>query len=451
MVAMPFPVVVALLAVTIIVLTSVYLLSIGKRNAASKGSTKKKDRNTTLRDANKRLASNPRDHNALRTIADLYFDEATWDKAMKTYGILMNLAASNSEIEEWEVTARYGLSALKLKNYEEAYKSLMVARTMKEDSFEVNHNLGYLEYRRGNLEKAVQLLRHAEEAQPEDLATRRYLGRALHKLQRYRDAVRHLKQVVDAEPEDKESLFFLAQSYQELGQNEQALTLFTHLRPDPTMGPHAALFAGTIRMGKREVEQATQDFELGLRHEKIREDVALELRYRLAAAYMKLQEIGKALNQLAEIHRVNPGYKDVAAQIARNKELHSNHHLKTYLISPSAEFVTLCRRMVMTFYKNAKVKVVDVQVQKNEYTDILTEVETAKWEDVILFRFIRGTGQVGELVVRELNSRLKETRAGRGFCITAGSFSESAEHFVEARLIDLLDKDELLKIFQRLD
>jgi hypothetical protein len=204
-------------------------------------------------------------------------------------------------------------------------------------------------------------------------------------------------------------------------------------------------------MGKREVEQATQDFELGLRHEKIRDDVALELRYRLAAAYMKQQEIGKALSQLAEIHRVNPGYKDVATQIARNKELHGNHHLKTYLISPSAEFVTLCRRMVMTFYKNAKVKVVDVQIQKNEYTDILTEVETAKWEDVILFRFIRGTGQVGELVVRELNSRLKETRAGRGFCITAGSFSESAGHFVEARLIDLLDKEELLKIFQRLD
>lgn len=449
--SMPFPVIAALLAITIIILISVYFSTVGKRSSKSKGSTKKKDRNTLLREANKRLASNPRDHNALKTIADLYYDEETWDKAMKTYGILMNLAPSNSEIEEWEVTARYGLSALKLKNIEEAYKALMMARTIKEDSFEINHNLGYLEYRRGNLEKAVQLLRHAEDAQPEDVATRRYLGRALHKLQHYRDAVRHLKQVVDADPEDKESLFFLAQSYQELGQNEQALTLFTHLRPDPTMGPHAALFAGTIRMGKREVEQASQDFELGLRHEKIRDDVALELRYRLAAAYMKQQEIGKALNQLAEIHRVNPGYKDVAAQIARNKELHSNHHLKTYLISPSAEFVTLCRRMVMTFYKNAKVKVVDVQVQKNEYTDILTEVETAKWEDVILFRFIRGTGQVGELVVRELNSRLKETRAGRGFCITAGSFSESAGHFVEARLIDLLDKEELLKIFQRLD
>ncbi len=227
--------------------------------------------------------------------------------------------------------------------------------------------------------------------------------------------------------------------------------IFSHLRPDPTMGPHASLFAGIIRMSKRELEKATMDFELGLRHEKVREDVALELRYRLADAYTRQQDIGKALHQLVEIHRVNPGYKDVAAQIARNKELHSNRHLQIYLISPTSEFLSLCRRMVMTFYNNAKVKIVDVQIQQNEYADILTEVETARWEDVILFRFIRGTGQVGELVVRELNSRLKETRAGRGFCITAGSYSETATHFVEARLIDLLDKDKLLEIFNRLD
>ena len=107
--------------------------------------------------------------------------------------------------------------------------------------------------------------------------------------------------------------------------------------------------------------------------------------------------------------------------------------------------------MVMTFYRNAKVKILDVQVEKNEYADVLTEIETPKWEDTILFRFIRGTTQVGELVVRELNSRLKETHAGRGFCITAGQFSEAATHFVEARLIDLMDKEKLLEIFNRLD
>lgn len=449
--SMPFQIIVPLLIAAIVTLMVLYRLTIGRREKKSGRKKQRKDRDTVLKEANRHLASNPRDHRALTTIADIYYEDQAWDKAIKTYGILMNLSASNPDIEEWRITARYGLCAIQLKNYDEAYKSLVVARSLKEDSFDINHNLGFLEYRRGNLEKSIQLLNLARDAQPEHVPTRRYLGRALHKQQKYREAVRYLRQVVDLEPEDKESLFFLAQSYQELGQNEQALMIFSHLRPDPVMGPHSALFAGTIRMAKGDVEKAVIDFELGLRHQKIREDVMIEIRYRLATAYMKQQEIGKALSQFAEIHRVNPGYKDVASQISRNKELYGNQHLKVYLISPTNEFVTLCRRMVMTFYRNAKVKILDIQVEKNEYADVLTEIETPKWEDTILFRFIRGTTQVGELVVRELNSRLKETHAGRGFCITAGQFSEAATHFVEARLIDLMDKEKLLEIFNRLD
>lgn len=450
---MPIPVLAALLIFVIVVLGGFVTVGLKRSSGGrkEKRSNAGKDRSTILKEANRALASNPRDHRALRAIADLYYDEQTWEKAMKTYGILVNLAATVTDVVEWEVTTRYALCAMQLKLFDPAYKSLLVARTLNEESFEINHNLGVLEYKRGNVERAIQLLKQGYDIQPEHLANRRYLGRALYKTQRYKDSVRFLKTVVDAEPDDKESLFFLAQDYFELGQNDQALAIFSHLRPDPVLGPHSALFAATIRLSKQDIEKAIIDLELGLRHEKIKQDVKLELRYRLAGAYMKQQDIGKALTQLAEIHRVKPGYKDVAAQISRNKELHSNRHLQTYLMAPTNEFVTLCRRMVMTFFKNAKVKVVDVQVTRNEIADILTEVETSKWEDVILFRFVRGTGQVGDILVRELNSRLKETHAGRGFCITAGSFSETATQYVEARLIDLLSKKELLVVLSKIE
>ena len=448
---MPFIVVIVLLVMGVITLAMIYWFAFSSSGKKKRSPRQDKDRETIIKQANRQLASNPKDHNALLKLADVYFDDQAWDKAMKTYGILIGLCATASEIEEWYVTMRYALAALQLKNTEEAYKSLMVARTLKEDSFEINTNLGYLEHRRGNNERAVQLLNQAMGEQPEHVATRRYLGRALHKLQRYKDAVRHLKAVIDQEPSDKESLFYLAQGYHELGRNDQALMIFNHLRPDPVLGPHSALYAGMLRISKREIEKAALDFELGLRHEKIPEAVELELRYRLADAYSKQNDLGKALTQLGEIYKKKPGYKDVAAQIARNKELHSNRHLQIYQIAATNEFTALCRRMVMTFFKNATIKVVDITVNKNEFADVLTEVETARWEDIILFRFIRGSGQVGELVLRDLNARLKETRAGRGFCVTAGTFSESAVHFVEARLIDLLDKEQLLEIFNKLD
>lgn len=450
---MLLPVVIVLLFLGVVGLAAIAWAALGgsKDTQKKKKAPQKKDRAALVKQANRQLASNPRDHNALLTLADVYFEEQAWEKAMKTYGILVGLCATNQEIEEWYVTMRYGLAALHQKIPDEAYKSLMVARTLKEECFDINTNLGYLEFRRGNHERAAQLLNQALQDRPGHVGSQRYLGRALFKLQRYAEAVKNLRAVVDQEPEDKESLFFLAQGHYEQGRNDQALIIFSHLRPDPMLGPHSALYAGSIRMTKRELEKATLDYELGLRHENIQADVELELRYRLADAYKKQQDVGKALAQLTEIHRKNPGYKDVAKQIADTRELHSNRHLQTYLIAPTSEFTALCRRMVMTFFKNATIKVLDINMNKNEYADVLTEVETARWEDIILFRFIRGTGQVGELVVRDLNARLKETRAGRGFCVGAGTFSESAAYFVEARLIDLLDKEKLLEIFNRLD
>ncbi len=44
---------------------------------------------------------------------------------------------------------------------------------------------------------------------------------------------------------------------------------------------------------------------------------------------------------------------------------------------------------------------------------------------------------------------MKDLRAGRGIFIAAGAFNEKAEEFVQARLIDLLDKESLLKLLKK--
>ena len=51
--------------------------------------------------------------------------------------------------------------------------------------------------------------------------------------------------------------------------------------------------------------------------------------------------------------------------------------------------------------------------------------------------------------MRELYAHIKEVHAGRGFCLSAGKFTEEAEKFVEARLIDLLPKAKLVKLLNK--
>ncbi len=413
-------------------------------------SVKVKDRQTILKEASRRLAQNPKDPQAIQMLADLHYREQSFENAFKQYQLLIELCATNSDLDEFQVTVRHALSAMQLKKFDVAHRSLMIARTLKDDNFEVNYNLGYLEYMRKNYQKSVPYLQKAKVLQPEHPQTNRYLGHSLFRMKNFNDAASALRRSLDYAPDDKESLYVLGQTYFHLSQNDLALKIFNHLRTDPTMGARASLFSGTIQMKNKNYGKAIEDFEIGLRHENTQTEMLLELKYRLAAANLAQNDIGQAIHLWKEIKELNPKYKDVQEQIIKYQEINSNRNLQVYLMSSNSEFVTLCRKLATSYFSRANTKVLNIALPSSEYADLFAEIHTRQWEDMILFRFIRSNGQSGELMLREMYSRIKELKAGRGICITAGDFSESAKAFVEARLIDLVENKELLKLFTRL-
>ena len=446
------------LFIATISILAVTMLSIGlkskseaKRRRKVSGKANKKDRKTILREANRRLASNPKDPEALESLADLYYNEGEFKKAMRTYQMLLDQAGSSGIIKDGMSNLRYGLSAMQCEAWNEAYKSLMLARSRNPEGFEVNAGLGKLEFMRKNNERAAAFLRSALKADPEHSDSQKYLGMSLYRMKKYNDAVPYLKQAAASRPEDRESLYTLARSQFEMQRWDSAQKIFRHLRTDSIWGPSASLYSGGVHSKRKDWEAAAADYQIGLRHENIASDILMELRYRLAEAFRQTKKLDRALALLNEIHETNQNYKDVSIQIKKYRELNSNKNLQVYLLAPTNEFIVLCRRITQAVFPRAKIKVNDIVVEKTEYADLLTEVKTNKWEDIILFRFIRTEGQVGELFVRDLYAHCKELHAGRGFCFTTGVFSNEAVRFVEARLIDLVDKNTLMKIFKTID
>lgn len=448
---LPLAAAVVILLIVAVVLSIAFSAKKADRPGRNEKKLSSKDRNQVLKEANRRLAANPKDHKALAALGDLAWEDQDWERAFKAYSTLAEVGAGSADVDEFQTNSRYGIAAFRLGRLDDAYKGLMVARTIKQDDFDVNYNLGVLEYQKKAYEKAVVLLKQAVSLNPDHTQALRHLGHAYFKIKAYRDALFSLRKALDLEPGDKESLFTAAECYYELGNLEQALKVFTHLRADPGLGPSAALFAGTIHMNQRQYDKAVVDFEIGLRHQDIKIDVVLELKYRLAAAYLRSQDIGKAVALLAEIQSAYPNYKDVPSLLAKYRELNSNRNLQIFLIGTASEFVTLCRRITLLFFPKAKVKITDIAVQGNDWADILAEVETSKWSDVILFRYIRSQGTVGELAVRDFHARVKDLKAGKGYCITAGVFSDEAKRFVEARLIDLIEKQTLMSMLNTID
>ncbi|MDR1596965.1 MAG: tetratricopeptide repeat protein, partial [Treponema sp.] len=400
---------------------------------------KTKDRDAVLRNANKRLAQNPHDFQALTALGNLYYKKEAWDEAFNIYTTLMEIAPGHQDANVFEINIRYGMSALKKGLQNEAYKGLSMARSIRQDNFEVNFNLGVLEFQKKGYEKAIQMLQQARVLDPENPVVLRYLGHAFFKLKKYKEAMNFIRKAIEIAPDDKESLYTLAECYYDANQVDQALKIFTHLRPNPLMGPSACLFAGTINMNQHQVDKAILDFEIGLKHQSIKPEILLELKYRLATLFLKQQEIGKALVHLKDIQSINASYKDVNILLGKYQELNANKNLHIYLMAPSADFVALCRKVVMSFYNKAKTKITNISVNKNEWADILADVDTSKWSDTVMFRFIRTPGSIGELILRDFHSHLKDAKASKGICITVGNFSDEAKRFTEARLIDLIE------------
>lgn len=447
---LPLLAVVVLLAFAAVAL----LVFTGKRTDApadKKRKKKAKGRDAVVREATKRLAQNPKDAESLVALGDVYYRDEAWDKALKTYELLIELCGSNPDLDEFEINMRYGMAAMKLGRVEDAYKGLVIARSLKQSNFEVNYNLGVLEFNKRSFEKAIQLLQQARTQDPEHAPTLRYLGHALFRVKNHREALALLRKAIDLSPDDKESLYAVAECYYELGQTDQAIKIFSHLRTDPALGPNASLFAGTIHLNQHQFDKAVMDFEIGLKHENLKLETAVELKYRLAMALLKQQEIGRALGSLRDIQGSYPNYKDVPALIAKYQELNANKNLQIFLMAQMGDFVTLCRKVALSYFPHAKIKITNISVNKNEWADVLAEVETRKWQDIVLFRFIRTQGVVGELILRDFHARIKELKAGKGICLSTGTFTEEAKRFVEARLIDLIEKGSINKILDSVD
>ena len=444
------PILIAVVA--LIIFVGAFILFMG-RSGGSGGVKRSQSREARLNDASRRLANNPLDPQALFDMGTVCFEEESWDKAMKAFEALSDIVSRSPVpgIDNFGVHINFALSAMKLNMTDHAHRGFTLARSLQQNNFEVNYNLGALEFERKNYEKSIQLLQQARALNPESPAVLRYMGHAFFRLKKPKEAMNFIRKAIDLAPDDKESLYTLAECYHEANQTDQALRIFSHLRPDPVMGPNACLISGMIHIETRRNDLAIQDFEMGLRHQNIKPDILAELRYYLGTTYIKQNDMGKAIGVLKQLQEDNPSYKDVNVLITKYQELNANKNLQIFLMASSADFVALCRKIVMTYFAKAKVKITNISTHKNEWADILAEVNTPKFSDIILFRFIRTQGSIGELIVRDFHSHIKDAKAGKGICITVGSFSDEARRYTEARLIDLIEKERLTTILNSVD
>lgn len=441
-------VIVALLLVSIIFAVKGIKRKDEKKDVSQK--IQKKGKSAILKEAEKKLAHDPHNVPSLELIGDLYYGEKDWEKVWNIYKTLYDISSAHPEIDIAKSALRMGIAAYNRDKNEDAVSALMLSIKKDPNNFDCNLALGKALMKANAFDKAVYCFKKAKVIQPENSEVNLLLGTALYKSQKYRDCLPFLKRVLDENPGNKEVLFEMAVSMTECGMGDKALKVFMHLRPDPEFGAQACLEAGKMHERVKDFANAVKDYEIALRLPNVQEQILLQIKYRLANTCIGLNDISKALIYLRQIQAAKQGYKDVDALVTRYAELNQNKNLQTYLMSGTSDFVALCRKFIATYYKDAFVKVEDVQVA-SESVEIICEVETSKWEAKQMFRFYRTQNVIGDINVRDFHSKLRDTKCDNGVCITMGNFSESAHKYIDGRPVDLIEKDELVKILKRIN
>ncbi|GMO35222.1 MAG: tetratricopeptide repeat protein [Termitinemataceae bacterium] len=406
---------------------------------------------TQLKNALKKIEKNPRDPYSLFVIAEHHREKGEWQKAFNNYETLAENPDTKGEIDTALINHYASICATNMQLYDVAYRYSVVAHSMAPSNSEISYQIGNVEFQRKNYDRAVQFLQQAYSLNGESAPVMRLLGHTYFKLKKNKEALTYIRKAIDLQPNDKESLFTLAQCYSEAGQKEQAMRIYTHLRPDPIWGAEACLKSGLFKVETHQEAEGMNDFKIGLHHKNMKPETNIELRYQIGTLHLALQEIGEGLKYLYEVQSLSPGYKETDILVDKYKELNSNKNLQIFMMASSSDFVALCRKITLGYFPKAKVKITKTQVHGNEWVDIAAEIDTPKWSDVVMFRFIRTQGVIGELVVRDFHAHLKDVKAGKGICVGIGRFSDEAKHFTEARLIDLIDKERFSPILNNLD
>ncbi|MGL4981611.1 MAG: tetratricopeptide repeat protein [Treponemataceae bacterium] len=418
--------------------------------AIKKDSSKKKDRETIIRNATKKLSTDPQNYPALKELADLYYEENNYEKALPLYELSFDIPIVEAKSDQSENGLHYGFCALKLNKPEDAVKGLLLAHAAEPDNFEVNFTLGSAYAANKDFEKSAAFYKKAILLNPEYQLSYNMLAQSLFNDYKYREALPYIKQALDNEPDNKELLFSLARSFFEVGNPEEAQKIFARLRIDPKYGPEASLFSGEYCTEQNDMPQAITDYEIGLKHKLIDPDVKKKLQYNLVQAYLAKNDIEKAYALLTELNETFPNFKDVSKLYSTCSELHKNMNLQVYLIGPAAEFISLCKQISKLYFKKEEIKIVSIASSIGE-TEIVGTIKVDKWEDTVVLRFYRTTELTGELPIRELHAKVKDLKAGKGICFTAGTFSDEAKRYVDVRPINLVSGDSLINILNDIE
>jgi len=252
-------------------------------------------------------------------------------------------------------------------------------------------------------------------------------------------------------PDNSETLYYHGKILKSKKNYAQALSALEKAARKQEIRSKCFFERGCCYLETNSLEKAEFEFTRAIKSSKqLSAPEVLYSRYLLADCYERQRNIDQAIEQWEAISAVNPKFRNTAQKLAEYSDLRTNDHMKEYLTLIKEEFFKMCRDITEQYFDYP---VQALKETKMGCTILAVEKGSEQWLNTRkkpqLLIFSRDGHTITESFLRSVHEEMKKQAVVTSHIITSGAFSPDAIKFAENRPFNLIDRQKLERIVEK--
>ncbi len=378
-------------------------------------------------------------------LADIYFKKQLYEPAIDECEKILALKKFSGKITEAEVRKKLGAIYIENKKLDNAYQELLLVSKLNPDDAEINLELAKLSIERKVYRDAIMYADKYIKFNSNNSTAYFLLGQAYFFSKSLEAAEINFTKSLNIDSHNNLAHYYLGLIYASKNEYDKALTEFQYPQSDKAAQFDIAFQKGKILHSKGMYDNSITELKKAIKLGTDNRNDIYEIKYLLGDIYTKQNNVDEALKYWEALYKENPKYKDIKERYNIYKELRETDIISKIMRATNEEFIKICYAIV----ESMEYKIVEHDLRKDGILDIIAYDKEAESTKNYLIEIIRSETEIGELTLREMNSKMQDLQAYNGICITTSTLTDAAKEYVENRSIDIIDKERLKNLISK--
>ncbi len=406
---------------------------------------------SAIKGAKALISKNPRDSEARYLLGKAYLADKKPELAFIEFKTLNKTAVFKNPATEIEFRDSIADLYLKFQQPDEALNEYILLNKKDPKNPKYYFKAGELYESKDMSDQALTYFRKTIEIDSRYAQAYASMGLLLFKAKQIPEAEKAIATALKLDPENSETLYYQGRILRGKKDYARALASFEKAARKQEIRTKCFLERGCCYLEASGTEKAIFEFTRAIKFSKLASSPeTLYARYLLADCYEKQRDFDKAIEQWEAISAVKPKFRDVAQKLSEYSDLRTNDRMKEYLTLVKDEFFQMCRSITEQYFDYPVQAVKEIKIG---CSILAVEKGSEQWLNTRkkpqLLIFSRESETITEQFLRSVHEEMKKQGVVTAHIITSSGFSRDAMAFAENRPFDLIDKQKLEKIMEK--